>query len=262
MQPCEPGAHLWLSRKTKMFTWICPQCGREVPPSYTDCPTCVERRQQAAQPAPPPQPPVAPPVYPQPQYPPQQYAPPPPPPPVYAQQQYAPPPPPVYAQQQDAQPQQVYTLPESKKGMPSWLAGVLTVAVLGGALFGLYKFVGKPSAPEPKKAEVVTGGKAHPYQKYLEIAGVRLLEKEGKKSVVRFTVINHSEADLSGLELNVLLAPSNGGEPIAVIDAKVGTVPAQGVKDMESPLSTKLKVYELPDWQFVKATFEITAPGH
>ena len=229
-----------------MFTWICPQCGREVPPSYTECPTCAERRQQAAQPAAISPQPVAPP-----------------PPPAYSQPQYvAPPPPPplpVYAEQPPQQ-QQVYTIAEHKKGMPTWLVGLLTIAVLGGGLFLLYKYVGGSSTPAPAKAAVPADGKAHPYQKYLEIAGVRFLETESKKSVVRFTIINHSEADLAGLELTVVLTPTTGGEPVAVIDAKVGAVPAQGVKDMESPMSTKLKVYELPDWQFVKATFEITAP--
>src|SRR5690348_12290900 len=23
-----------------MFTWICPKCGREVPPAYNECPDC------------------------------------------------------------------------------------------------------------------------------------------------------------------------------------------------------------------------------
>jgi hypothetical protein len=144
--------------------------------------------------------------------------------------------------------------------MPTWLVGLLTVAVLGGGLFGLYKYVGGSSTPAPAKAAAPGDDKAHPLQRYLEIAGVRMVENDSKKPVVRFTVVNHSDAELSGLELTVVLTPTTGGEPVAVIDAKVGTVPAQGVKDMESPLNTKLKVYELPDWQFVKATFEITAP--
>jgi hypothetical protein len=228
-----------------MFTWICPQCGREVPPSYTECPVCAERRQQAAQPAPPPQ-----------------FAAPPPQPPAYAQPQYvAPPPPPpqpAYAPQPPQQ--QVYTLTEQKKGMPTWLVGVLTIAVLGGGLFGLIKFVGGPSTPAPTKAALPGDSKAHPLQKYLEVAGVRLLESERKKPLVRYSVINHSAADLSGLELTLVLTPTTGGEPLAVIDAKVGTVPAQGIKDMEAPLNTKLKFYELPDWQFLKSTFVVTAP--
>ena len=98
-----------------MFSWICPQCGREVPPSYTECPDCVAKGKvppspavDAAQPpadAPPPQQPPPQPVYatqpaqqsasaPYAPYP-GQYGPP--------QQQYAPPP-----QQQYAPPQQQY----------------------------------------------------------------------------------------------------------------------------------------------------------
>ena len=29
--------------KNGMFTWICPHCGREVPPSYNDCPDCAAK---------------------------------------------------------------------------------------------------------------------------------------------------------------------------------------------------------------------------
>ncbi|MGO9897946.1 MAG: hypothetical protein ACLPX8_27480 [Bryobacteraceae bacterium] len=103
-----------------MFTWICPQCGREVPPAYNDCPHCAELAKQSQQPAAPapPQalpPPVAPPpqayappvqAYPAPQAypPPQGYPTPPgypaapsyPPPPAYAPPPaYQPPPPPA-----------------------------------------------------------------------------------------------------------------------------------------------------------------------
>ena len=144
--------------------------------------------------------------------------------------------------------------------MPTWLTGLLTIVVLGGGLFGLYKLVGGPSKAVPTKAALAADAKAHPYQKYLEVVGVRLVESGAKKPAVRFTVINHSDADLAGLELNIVLTPTNGVEPVAVIDSKVGTVPAQGLKDMEAPLNTKLKFYELPDWQFVKTTFAITAP--
>ena len=29
-----------------MFTWICPQCGREVSPAYTECPDCAHKTAQ------------------------------------------------------------------------------------------------------------------------------------------------------------------------------------------------------------------------
>src|ERR1051325_6706902 len=78
-----------------MFTWICPQCGREVPPAYNDCPNCspqsvppgnpvqpqpVEQRPIPQQPGAPRPVPAAPP-------------PPPPPAPEYAPPAYQPAPP-------------------------------------------------------------------------------------------------------------------------------------------------------------------------
>jgi hypothetical protein len=267
-----------------MFTWICPQCGKEVPPSYSDCPACAERRQQAAvaQPPQPPaqmQPPVAPQYPPQqsypaaapppPAYPPQQ---PPPPQPQYAQPVYPPPPQQQYAPQQPVyqQPQApVYTIADHKKGMPAWLAAVLTIVALGVVLYGAYKFLGKgsPSSTTETKAAAQKGapatGPVHPYQKYIEVVGVRLIEGANKKPVIRYTVVNHSGAELAGLELKLTVTTDEakpGDPPITVVDSKVGSIPPYGVKDVEAPLDTKLKVYELPDWQFVRTSFEITAP--
>lgn len=285
-----------------MFTWICPQCGKEVPPSYSECPACAERRQQAAQP-PQPQYPPQPAAPPQPAYPPPQaapYAPPPqpqyqpPPQPQYQpppQPQYQPPPqaapyaPPAQPQyapqaQQAYQPTQAYYQPPQsqasvytidnggKKGMPTWLVAVITLVVIGGGLFGVYRILstrnGKTNATDPAAAQLPgVISSTHPYARYVEVVGVRLLESAAKKPLVRFAVINHSPAELSGLELRINFTAAAGGsgsEPIAVVDAKVGSVPAYGIKDMESPLATNLKIYELPDWQFVRTAVEITAP--
>lgn len=274
-----------------MFTWICPQCGKEVPPSSSECPACAERRQQAAQPPLPPQPPqpqYQPPPQQQPSYsPPQQqpyYPPqqpqyqPPPQQPQYAppQPQYAPPQPPppqqpaYYPPPQPAQPpQSVYTIDNGKKGMPHWLIAVITLAVIGGGLFGIYRLLstrsGQPAATAESATPQLPGvTSSHPYAKHIEVTGVRLLESAAKKPLVRFAVINHSPAELSGIELRITFTASNaapGSQPIAVVDAKVGSIPAYGSKDMESPLATTLRIYELPDWQFMRTAVEITAPN-
>src|ERR1039458_6961087 len=112
-----------------MFTWICPQCGREVPPSYNDCPDCAAKTAAAAPPlpaaAPPPPLESAPP-------PPAAFRPEPPPPaayePSHAQSPLfaaAPPPPPP---------------PKQRAGaiLPTWaLAALFALAFLGVGL-GVY----------------------------------------------------------------------------------------------------------------------------
>ncbi|MGJ5818403.1 hypothetical protein [Paludibaculum fermentans] len=152
--------------------------------------------------------------------------------------------------------------------MPAWLVGIITVVVLGGALFGLYKFVGgrgsTSTASTTATKPLDPAASKNPYSKYLEVVGVRLFENEAKKSVVRFTVINHSPAEVSGLELQVVLNTVDAkpdAEPVSVIAAKVGSVPANGSKEFEAILNTKMKIYELPDWQFLKTQFVVTAPN-
>ena len=69
---------------------------------------------------------------------------------------------------------------------------------------------------------------------------------------------------MPGLELRITLNTTKAAEgepPVAVIDAKIGNLGPHESKDMESPLETKLRAYELPDWQFLSPKFEVTAPG-
>lgn len=150
--------------------------------------------------------------------------------------------------------------------MPAWLAAVLTLAVLGGGLFLLYRYIssgrggartaGNAAPFETPQAPV----SAHPFAKYLEVTGVRLLEGKDKKLMTRFVVVNHAPAELTGFRLRITLETSNaapGDAVIAVVEASPGALPAYGVKDMEAPLVTPMRAYELPDWQFVRARVEI-----
>jgi hypothetical protein len=126
-------------------------------------------------------------------------------------------------------------------------------------------------APETKAAKQagaplavtsVISGK-HPLAKYLEIAGFRVTEGGAGKLSVKFAVINHSDADIGDLTLKMTLtttAAKPEDPPIAVFDAKVPTLGPQEVKDGTGTATTKLRVYELPDWQFLRADAEITSP--
>lgn len=260
-----------------MFTWICPKCGTEVPPSSAECPRCAAT---AAAPPPQPQAPPPQPQYqspPQPQYPPSQYqappaqtqyqappqpqyAPPPSPPQYQAPPQYQPPPPPP--------PQPQYVIAEPKRGMPGWAVMLLVAAVLGGAFYGIYKYTAHDAGDASPAAQIEkaapAGAGVHPYAKSLEITGLRLYEDDRKRVVLRYVVVNHSMAAMPGVELSVALTTTTaaaGDPPIAVIAGKVGNLDPHGTKEMEAVVQTKLRVYELPDWQFLKTTFDVTAPA-
>jgi hypothetical protein len=279
-----------------MFTWICPQCGREVPPAYNDCPDCAKKTPPAvapeqAQGAPPPQEELAPqaPTHP-PQAGPQHYAQPSqaPPPPAYQQPQAPPPqyyqqppqqqPPPQYYQQPPQQPSQQQPPPQYYQApqptglrLPVWLMTILFAMAIAGVVFGILWAVstnrssaGNGPAPiaSVENPTAKPGAKTNQLQKYIEVSGVRFVLDAKKKVMAKFVLVNHSEADINGLAGNVTLWAStqrSEEDQQGSLSFSTNLGPFES-KEMSVPLTTKRKIYELADWQNITTDIQITAP--
>ncbi len=234
-----------------MFTWICPQCGREVPPAYTECPDCSNKEGQPAQPQPaavaqPPQP---------------EYTPP--------QQPYVPPPPPPAVGQVRVAQYQPPPAPAARGGLPTWLLTLVFAFAFLGLGAGVYWLIGwaKGSGPKPsinvESPSAKAGAKVSPLQKYIEVGGVRFIENAKKQTEVKFVITNHSPAEISGLAGNVTIwgrTRTSEEDAAGTFTFSTNLGPWES-KEMSAPLNTKLKIYELPDWQNVSTDIQITAPA-
>jgi hypothetical protein len=119
--------------------------------------------------------------------------------------------------------------------------------------------VADPNGPGPA---AVTS--KHPLAKYIELAGFRLNEGSAGKLKVQLVAINHSEADLGEISGKVKLVTSNAkpeDPPVAEFDVKIPELGPMAIRNVESSAVTRLKLYEMPDWQFLRAQFEITSPA-
>jgi hypothetical protein len=281
-----------------MFTWICPQCGKEVPPAYNDCPDCSKKAAAGgvdptanppAQPtvfAPPPPPPPQQPYYQQPPpaqpqgyYPPQQqppqqqppgYYPPQPAPQAQPAQPYYPPQPPAQAAPQG------YYAPSAAPGhglnMPVWLMTILVALAVGGVVFGIIALVSSNhgsagTGPAPIAAvespAAKPGAKTNPLQKYIEVTGVRFVsDPKNQAPMVKFLIINHSPADINGLAGNVTMwgRTQKSEEDAQGSFSFRATIGPYESKELTVPLNTKRKIYELADWQNITTDVQITAP--
>ena len=86
-------------------------------------------------------------------------------------------------------------------------------------------------------------------------------EDARQKIQVRMIVINHSAADMGEIQLNVTLTSNPTSGPPSTVGTFPITVTDMGpmeAKEVKGTFNTKLRAYELPDWQFLKATAEIT----
>jgi hypothetical protein len=188
------------------------------------------------------------------QYPPQQY------------QQY-PPAPPQYAQQhpQHAQQPMAWPPPQHKKAPPAWLVGggfaVALILVFGGIYYFMSKGDTSSSGSKIGTASAAKAGSASPLQRSIEVAGLRFVAAN-KGSAVKFVVVNHSTAPVSDLQGTVTLwagTSRSDEDAIGTFNLNVDMVEAGGSKDMTAPLKTKLKPYEMPDWQNATAEVQISS---
>ena len=153
---------------------------------------------------------------------------------------------------------------------PMWMmvAGIaLAFLLLGGGVYYWLEHSGGSNTAEkaglenpanPSKQKV-----SNPLQKYVEVVGLRMIT-ENKKPVAKFVVVNHSGAEISNLEANVTIWASTSRseeDSIGSFSFKILSIGSNDSKEMTQPLKTKLKPYELPDWQNAMPEIQITSPS-
>jgi hypothetical protein len=143
------------------------------------------------------------------------------------------------------------------------------VGLVGGILWLVQRGGSQPTTPSAivESPAAKAGAKTNPLQRYIEVAGVRFTQDAKKATVVKFLLINHSEADFSGpsgsLSGNVTIwgrtqKSEEDAEGSFSFTTNLGPLES---KELSAPVSTKLQIYELPDWQNVTLDLQITAPA-
>ena len=258
-----------------MFSWICPRCGRENRASDTECANCkLDETQAVAGEAAVPEPAVEvieltrreamlPPV-------------------AAASPVMIPDPPAVvpasvplplppsatpYGREPTRPTPPAYPA-SSKGGIPTWLLiPLFALAFLGlGALLyvGYQRFGGgkagftggEVAAPAAKQKP------SSPLQKYVEVVGLRLTQDAKKKPQAKFIVVNHGTVELNDLTANVTLWASTSRseeDSVGTFTFKINSLGPNEAKEITTPLKTKLKMYELPDWQNLTAEVQLTS---
>lgn len=118
-------------------------------------------------------------------------------------------------------------------------------------------------APPAIPPHFTASNTSNPIAKYIEMVGLRVRERSAGHLVVQFGVVNHSEADIGDVKMSVRLsttAAKPGDPALITFPAQVSRLGPSELKDVSVEVPIKLRVYELPDWQFLKADFEIIEP--
>lgn len=166
--------------------------------------------------------------------------------------------------------------PSARRQLPAWLLSVLFAAgftMAGLAAYWGYRswrprpapaFTPRASFESPASVAAASPAQPHPLARHIEITGLRLSEDARQRATIQFLVVNHSAADMGEVAAEVqLIAVSAKGErePVGSFFFKTPALGPYESRELKAPVTTKLRVYELPDWQFLKAEFQITSPA-
>jgi hypothetical protein len=141
----------------------------------------------------------------------------------------------------------------------SWLFLAIVLAGCSSSYSSNKQTKTEPAVP----AHFTASNTSNPIAKYIELVGFRVTERSKGHLVVQFGVVNHSEADVGDVKMTVKVgttAAKPGDPPLITFPAQVSRLGPSELKDVKVEVPTNLRVYELPDWQFLKADLEITAP--
>ncbi len=157
-----------------------------------------------------------------------------------------------------------------KQSMPVWLLLPLFAFAfigLGAALyFGYQRFTGTGKAGftggEVASAKEKPKATTNPIQKNVEVVGIRLTQDAKKKPQAKFVVVNHGNTEVDEATANVTLWASTSRseeDSVGTFTFKMESLAPNSAKEITVPLKTKLKIYELPDWQNLTAEVQIAA---
>jgi hypothetical protein len=159
--------------------------------------------------------------------------------------------------------------PEKRSGAPGWLVTMVVMLVLLAAGLTIVSYLlphtvadAKP-APTPAVAATTPAptGPVSPLSKFIEVTGFRIITSSdpAKKSEVQYMVINHSDADISDVNVFITLRSVKPGQPpVCRFSFKVPALGPFESKEMSSPIEKSTKAVTLPDWQDLRSDVQIS----
>jgi len=117
----------------------------------------------------------------------------------------------------------------------------------------------KAQTPALSSAPLKPAGGTHPMAKYFELGGIRIQETKNGRARIDFVVVNHSNADLPKMVMDVTLRSAD--KDFFTFAVNLPSLGPFESKDLQQTVRTELKPYELPDWQLIRPQFSIRSDG-
>lgn len=156
-------------------------------------------------------------------------------------------------------------------GLPAWIISLVIATALFLGVGALLQYMGsrdtKPaSVPAPQSSQPASSAPAapafepHPFAKFVEVTGLRVVADQNHRSQVQYIVVNHSSEQLTGMVIRIAVrsasAPANAA-PLFKVSAVVPSLGPHQSKEIRTDLDSELRSTAVPDWENLRTDVQV-----
>jgi len=161
--------------------------------------------------------------------------------------------------------------PHRKSGaIPSWVISLVVATTLFLSAGRFLQYLANNKSPnaaagqaqqsaQPAAAPAEPAVAAHPFAKFVEVTGLRVVSDPNRKSQVQYLVVNHSPSHISGVALKITVTPSepSGAAPLFTVSSIVPSLGPYQSKEIRTDLDADLRSSSIPDWQYLRTEVQV-----
>ena len=155
-------------------------------------------------------------------------------------------------------------------GLPAWITSLvvatslfLVVGVMMQHMSGAHE---AKAAVAPSPSQVAASAPAapafeqHPFARFVEVTGLRVVADLNHRSQVQYIVVNHSATQLSGMSIRIAVRSSSdpaGSAPLFTVSAVIPSLGPHQSKEIRTDLDSQLRSSSIPDWEYLRTDVQI-----
>jgi len=155
-------------------------------------------------------------------------------------------------------------------GLPAWIVS-LVIATSLFLVFGIgMQYVSAnrevkaavvpATAPAPASVPTAPIFEQHPFARFVEVTGLRVVADTNHRSQVQYIVVNHSATQLSGMTIQIAVRSSvepASSKPLFTVSAVVPSLGPHQSKEIRTDLDSELRNTAIPDWEYLRTEVHI-----
>jgi len=156
-----------------------------------------------------------------------------------------------------------------RASLPSWVVSLVVATCLFLGAGSVMQFLTGRREPHAAAAQSTASAsnaspaaavEQHPFSRFIEVTGIRVVADLSRKAQVQYIVVNHSSISINNASIRLAVhsaAESSGAAPLFTVSAVVSLAPYQS-KEIRTDLDSQLRSTAIPEWDNLRPDVQVS----